>query len=148
MNIPVIRSSMPPMEEYMAEIAPLWESRYLSNHGEKARELERRAAEYLGADHAVSAVNGHQALELGRQAMELKGEVSTTPFTFVSTVAAIVRCGLTPVFRDIREDDCTLDPEKIEARSTERTCAILPVHVYGNLCRVEAIGAIAIKHNL
>ena len=148
MNIPVIRSSMPPMEEYMAEIAPLWESRYLSNHGEKARELERRAAEYLGADHAVSAVNGHQALELILQAMELKGEVITTPFTFVSTVAAIVRCGLTPVFCDIREDDCTLDPEKLEGLITEKTCAILPVHVYGNFCRVEEIDAIAKKHGL
>lgn len=148
MSIPVIRSSMPPMEEYMAEIAPLWESRYLSNHGEKARELERRAAEYLGADHAVSAVNGHQALELILQAMELKGEVITTPFTFVSTVAAIVRCGLTPVFCDIREDDCTLDPEKIEDLITEKTCAILPVHVYGNFCRVEEIDAIAKKHGL
>ena len=148
MNIPVIRSSMPPMEEYMAEIAPLWESRYLSNHGEKARELERRAAEYLGADHAVSAVNGHQALELILQAMELKGEVITTPFTFVSTVAAIVRCGLTPVFCDIREDDCTLDPEKVEGLITEKTCAILPVHVYGNFCRVEEIDAIAKKHGL
>ena len=148
MNIPVIRSSMPPMEEYMAEIAPLWESRYLSNHGEKARELERRTAEYLGADHAVSAVNGHQALELILQAMELKGEVITTPFTFVSTVAAIVRCGLTPVFCDIREDDCTLDPEKLEGLITEKTCAILPVHVYGNFCRVEEIDAIAKKHGL
>ena len=148
MSIPVIRSSMPPMEEYMAEIAPLWESRYLSNHGEKARELERRAAEYLGAEHAVSAVNGHQALELILQAMELKGEVITTPFTFVSTVAAIVRCGLTPVFCDIREDDCTLDPEKLEALITEKTCAILPVHVYGNFCRVEEIDAIAKKHGL
>ena len=148
MNIPVIRSSMPPMEEYMAEIAPLWESRYLSNHGEKARELERRAAEYLGAEHAVSAVNGHQALELILQAMELKGEVITTPFTFVSTVAAIVRCGLTPVFCDIREDDCTLDPEKLEGLITEKTCAILPVHVYGNFCRVEEIDAIAKKHGL
>lgn len=148
MKIPVIRSSMPPMEEYMAEIAPLWESRYLSNHGEKARELERRAAEYLGADHAVSAVNGHQALELILQAMELKGEVITTPFTFVSTVAAIVRCGLTPVFCDIREDDCTLDPEKLEGLITEKTCAILPVHVYGNFCRVEEIDAIAKKHGL
>lgn len=148
MKIPVIRSSMPPMEEYMAEIAPLWESRYLSNHGEKARELERRAAQYLGADHAVSAVNGHQALELILQAMELKGEVITTPFTFVSTVAAIVRCGLTPVFCDIREDDCTLDPEKLEGLITEKTCAILPVHVYGNFCRVEEIDAIAKKHGL
>lgn len=148
MKIPVIRSSMPPMEEYMAEIAPLWQSRYLSNHGEKARELERRAAQYLGAEHAVSAVNGHQALELILQAMELKGEVITTPFTFVSTVAAIVRCGLTPVFCDIREDDCTLDPEKLEGLITEKTCAILPVHVYGNFCRVEEIDAIAKKHGL
>ena len=148
MNIPVIRSSMPPMEEYLAEIAPLWESRWLSNHGEKALELERRAAEYLGARHAVCTVNGHQALELVLQALELKGEVITTPFTFVSTVAAIVRCGLTPVFCDVREDDCTLDPEKLEGLITERTCAILPVHVYGSLCRVGEIQAIAKKHDL
>lgn len=147
-QIPVIRSSMPPIEEYIAEIAPLWETRWITNHGIKTEALEENVAKLLDADYVMSAVNGHQALELALQALDLHGEVITTPFTFVSTTAAIVRCGLTPVFCDIREADYTLDPNKLEALITDKTCAILPVHVYGNICQDKKIGEIARQYGL
>lgn len=147
-RILVTRSSMPPFEEYVKEIEPLWESHWLTNMGEKHRELERELEEYLGVEDIALFVNGHQALECVLEALQLKGKVITTPYTFASTTHAIVRKGLTPVFADIKPSDYTLDPVKIETLIDEDTCAILPVHVYGNLCDVEAIASIAKRHNL
>ena len=101
-----------------------------------------------GVDFPNLFTNGHLALEelIASFHFPKDGEVITTPFTFVSTTHAIVRNGLTPVFCDIDPDDFTLDPAKIEALITERTVAILPVHVYGNLCHVDEIAAIASRH--
>ena len=147
-QINVTRSSMPPFEEYVEEIRPLWESRWLTNMGEKHCQLEQQLAEKLGTGRVSLFTNGHMALELLLKAMGLEGEVLTTPFTFVSTTHAICRAGLPPVFCDVKESDGTLDPAKLEERITPRTCAILPVHVYGNLCDTEAIDAIAKKHGL
>ena len=147
-NIPVIRSTMPTFEEYVEEIRPLWESRWLTNMGAKHNELEEQLKALFGTRNVSLFVNGHQALELGLQALQLQGEVITTTFTFASTTHAIVRSGLKPVFCDIKEDDYTIDADKIEALITEKTCAIVPVHVYGNVCDVEKIEAIAKKHNL
>jgi dTDP-4-amino-4,6-dideoxygalactose transaminase len=92
--------------------------------------------------------NGHMALELTLQAMNLQGEVITTPFTFASTTHAIVRNGLTPVFCDINPFTYTMDTEKLESLITDKTCAILPVHVYGNICNLEEIERIAHKYEL
>ena len=147
-QINVTRSSMPPFEEYVEEIRSLWDSRWLTNMGEKHNQLEQKLQEVLGGKRVSLFTNGHMALELVLQAMGLEGEVITTPFTFVSTTHAIVRAGLTPVFCDVKESDGTLDPDKLEALITPRTCAIVPVHVYGNLCDDEAISAIAKKHGL
>lgn len=147
-EILVTRSSMPGYEEYIEEIRELWDSHWLTNMGKKHRELEQKLSSYLGVEHVSLFSNGHMALELLLQAMNLTGEVITTPFTFVSTTHAIVRNGLMPVFCDIRPDDYTIDAEKIEALITEKTSAILPVHVYGSICDVEAIGAVAKKHHL
>lgn len=144
----VTRSSLPPFEEFTEMLRPIWESRWLTNMGDYHKELEKQLKEYLGTDRLVLFVNGHMALEMAIQALELTGEVITTPFTFASTTHAIVRNGLTPVFCDINPEDYTMDPDKIEALITEKTSAILPVHVYGNICDVERIGAIAKKHNL
>ena len=146
--INVTRSFMPPMEEYMAELAPLWESRWLTNNGPIHQKFEAGLREYLGCPAVTLYTNGHLALEGVLEAMDLSGEVITTPFTFASTVHAIARKGLTPVFCDIEDTFCTLDPGKLEALITEKTCAIVPVHVYGNLCDHEAIQAIADKHGL
>ncbi|MCI8513479.1 MAG: DegT/DnrJ/EryC1/StrS family aminotransferase [Lachnospiraceae bacterium] len=139
---------MPPYEEFIEAIRPLWESAWLTNMGCFHQELEARLTEYLQVPRMKLFVNGHQALEMTLQAMELRGEVITTPFSFASTTHAIVRNGLTPVFCDINSEDYTLDATKLEERITEKTSAIVPVHVYGNLCQVEEIERIAKKHGL
>ena len=147
-RINVTRASLPPFEEYIQEIAPLWNSHWLTNMGEKHQQLEARLAQYLQVPQVSLFSNGHLALELMLQAFHLKGEVITTPFSFASTTHAIVRNGLTPVFADVDPDDCTLDPACVEAAITPNTCAILPVHVYGNPCHVEERQAIADAHGL
>lgn len=116
--------------------------------GPKHKQLQAELKDYLAVDKIDLLTNGHMALELSLQALNLKGEVITTPFTFASTTHAIVRNGLTPVFCDINPNDYTIDVNKIEALITEKTCAIMPVHVYGNICDVESIEKIAQKHNL
>ena len=151
MSILVTRSSMPSFEEYCEEIKPIFETHHLTNMGPIYKRLQHQLMDYLGVQQLSMFVNGHMALEMAFQAMGLKdidGEVITTPFTFVSTVHAITRNGLKPVFCDIKPDDYTMDPDKIEALITEKTVAIVPVHVYGNLCEVEAIDRIAKRHNL
>ena len=147
-NILVTRSSMPAFEEYVEEIRDIWDSRWLTNMGAKHKQLQKELSSYLKVDETDLLTNGHMAIELSLAAMGLQGEVITTPFTFISTTQAIVRNGLTPVFCDIDPVTYTMDPKKIEALITEKTCAILPVHVYGNICDVEAIEEIARKHNL
>lgn len=144
----VTRSSMPPMKEYIEEIKELWDTHWLTNMGVKHNELQKELEKYLQVENVELLTNGHMALELTLQAMNLEGEVITTPFTFASTTHAIIRNGLTPVFCDIDSGNYTIDVSKIEGLITERTCAILPVHVYGNVCDVEAIERIARKHHL
>lgn len=147
-KILVTRSSMPGFQEYVDEIKDLWDTHWLTNMGEKHQKLQRELKDYLKTDNLELLVNGHMALELILQAFDLKGEVITTPFTFASTTHAIVRNGLTPVFCDIDPDDLTIDVSKIEALITDKTCAILPVHVYGNICDVDGIDEIAGKYGL
>jgi len=149
-KILVTKSSMPPYEEYIEAIKPLWDSHWLTNMGQYHKELELQLAEYLDVPEISLTVNGHMALELAIQSFDFPegAEVITTPFTFISTTHAIVRNKLQPVFCDVKEDDGTIDESKIEDLITEKTVAILPVHVYGNVCNVEAIQAIADKYNL
>lgn len=147
-NIPVTRSSMPSLEEYTKEIESIWQNHWLTNMGPKHCELQESLRDYLRVDHLDLFTNGHMALELSLQALNLQGEVITTPFTFASTTHAIVRNGLEPVFCDINNQDYTIDVSQIERLITDKTCAILPVHVFGNICDVEAIDKIAKKHDL
>lgn len=147
-SIAVTSSSMPPFEEYCEEIKEIWESRCLTNMGVKHKTLEAALVKRLKVPFVSLFTNGHLALEAVLRAMNLHGEVITTPFTFASTTHAIARCGLTPVFCDIKADDFTMDPLKIEALITNKTCAIVPVHVYGNLCDDDAIEVIAKKYDL
>ncbi len=149
-KILVTRSSMPEIDEYVKEIRSLFDSHWITNAGEKHEELTKRLKEYLGVDALSLTVNGHMALELALQLLDLKkgGEIITTPFTFVSTTHAIVRSGFKPVFADVRADDCCIDPDRIEEKITENTVAIMPVHVYGNMCDVKRIGEIAARHGL
>lgn len=139
---------MPPFDEYIEEIKDLWSTHWLTNMGEKHKKLEECLKQYLKVDNISLMVNGHMALELALQSMRLSGEVITTPFTFASTTHAIVRNGLTPVFADINEKDYTIDVAKIEGLITDKTSAIVPVHVYGNICDVNEIEKIAEKYNL
>lgn len=144
----VTRSSMPEIDEYIEEIKSVFESHYLTNMGPKHEELRAKLKDYLKVEGIDLLTNGHTALELTLQAYGLKGEVITTPFTFISTTHAITRSGCTPVFCDINPDDYTIDADKIESLITDKTVAIMPVHVYGNICDVEKIEKIAKKHNL
>lgn len=141
---------MPPFEEYCAEIQSLWDSRWLTNMGEKHRQLEAALGQYLGAAHIKLFTNGHLALETALAAFGFPAdsEVITTPFTFASTTQAIVRAGLIPVFCDVEPETWTLDPQKLEPLITGKTVAVLPVHVYGNFCDVDGIKQAAGRHKL
>lgn len=143
-KILITKSSMPAYEEYIEAIKPLWDSHWLTNMGQYHRQLEKELCQYLGVKNLSLMVNGHMALEMAIQAFNFKkgAEVITTPFTFISTTHAIVRNGLVPVFCDVKEDG-TIDPSKIEDLVTDKTVAIAPVHVYGNICDVEEIDRIA-----
>lgn len=149
-KVNVTRSSMPSFKEYCEEIKELWDSHWLTNMGVKHKLLEKQLGDYLDVPYVTLYTNGHLALENVIAAMNLpvNGEVITTPFTFASTTHAIVRNGLVPVFCDINDVDYTMDVTKIEALITDKTCAIVPVHVYGNICDVDAIQSIADKHGL
>ena len=138
-KILVTRSSMPGMDEYVQEIRSLWDTHWITNMGQKHIELQNALKKYLNVDNVELLVNGHMALEMTLQAMNLQGEVITTPFTFASTTHAIVRNGLEPVFCDIDPVTYTMDATKIEDLITDRTCAIMPVHVYGNICDIDGI---------
>lgn len=147
-KILVTRSSMPPLNEYVDEIKGLWDSHWLTNMGIKHKQLQENLKKYLGVENVELLTNGHMALELTLQALNMQGEVITTPFTFASTTHAIVRNGLEPIFCDIDPETYTMDTGKIEQLITDRTCAIMPVHVYGNLCNIEEIERIAHKYGL
>lgn len=160
----VTRSSMPPIDEYISEIKDLWDTHWLTNMGSKYATFQEGLKEYLNVKNVEMLCNGHMALELTLQALKLsngaefqrnfvsgatrKKEIITTPFTFASTTHSIVRNGLEPVFCDIKDDDFTIDENKIEALITDYTVAIMPVHVYGNICNVEKIQKIADKYGL
>ncbi len=147
-RINVTRSSMPSYEEYCEEIKDLWESRWLSNAGAKHKEFEKQLQDYLDVPYLTLFANGHVGLEVAIDAFKLKGEVITTPYTHCSTTHSIVRNGLTPVFCDVNDRDFTIDADQIEKYITDKTCAIVATHVYGFVCDVEKIEAIAKKHNL
>lgn len=146
----VTQSSMPPYEEYIEAIKPLWNSRWITNMGCYHRELEERLKAYLDVPELSLMVNGHMALELTIQSFAFPegAEVITTPFTFISTTHAIIRNHLQPVFCDVKQNDGTIGETKIENLITKNTVAIVPVHVYGNVCNVEAIQRIADRHHL
>lgn len=147
-QILVTKSSMPSFEEYIEEIKTMWDSHWLTNMGPKHKQFQEELCSYMGVENIDLFTNGHMAIELTLQALNLQGEVITTPFTFASTTHAIVRNGLKPVFCDIDPITYTIDTDKLENLITDRTCAILPVHVYGNICNMEEIERIAHKYEL
>lgn len=150
MSIFVTQSSMASFEEYIEEIKPIFETKRLTNMGPIYKKMQHQLIDYLQVPELSLFVNGHMALEMAIQTMDFpsESEIITTPYTFVSTTHAIARNGLTPVFCDINPDDYTIDTSKIEKLITDKTVAILPVHVYGNICNIEAIQEIANKYHL
>ena len=149
-TINVTKAALPPYEEYIEAIKPLWDSHWITNMGTYHKTLEKELQAYLDVPELSLMVNGHLSLEMAIQSFGFPegSEVITTPFTFISTTHAIVRNRLTPVFCDVKESDGTIDESKIEELITEKTVAIVPVHVYGHICNIEAIEEIAYKYGL
>lgn len=146
--IPVTRPFLPPQENYEKYLAGIWKRQWLTNMGPLASELEMKLKDFLSINHLLFVTNGTVALQMAIKALDLKGEIITTPFSFVATTSTIVWEGCNPVFVDIDKDSLNIDANKIEAAITENTSAILATHVYGNPCDVEKIEQIAKKHNL
>jgi dTDP-4-amino-4,6-dideoxygalactose transaminase len=144
----VTQPSLAPLDEYVEILKGVWERGILTHNGPLVQQFERELCSKLGIGNFVAVTNGTIALQMAIKALELKGEIITTPFTWIATVSAIKWEGCTPVFCDIEPDTLNIDPTKIEALITEKTVAIMPVHVFGNPCDVDAIDAIAKKHNL
>jgi len=147
-EIKVTQPLLPDLDDMDRMLEKIWESRQLSNNGEMVQRLEAELSRYLDAEAVSVFSNGTAALQIACRLLGLDGEVITTPFTFAATVNAIQWNHAVPVFCDIQEDTCNMDPRRIEPLITEKTSAILPVHVFGNPCDVDAIGDIADRHGL
>ncbi|WP_196894154.1 DegT/DnrJ/EryC1/StrS family aminotransferase [Aureivirga marina] len=146
--IPVTKPFLPPKEDYDILLHGIWKRQWLTNMGPLASDLEMKLKDHLDVNHLLFVTNGTIALQFAIRALDLKGEIITTPFSYVATTSSIVWEHCQPVFVDIDKDSLNIDPTKIEAAITENTSAILATHVYGNPCDVEAIQKIADKHNL
>lgn len=148
-NIITVTSPLiPPLEEFNAYLKDIWDRKWLTNNGHYHQELEKALCEYLGVKYISLFSNGTLALITALQALRITGEVITTPYSFVATTHSLWWNGIKPVFADIDPVTFNLDPDKIEAAITPRTTAIMPVHVYGNPCRIEQIQEIADKYGL
>jgi dTDP-4-amino-4,6-dideoxygalactose transaminase len=146
--INVTKTYLPPLEDYVKYLEQIWSSNQLTNHGPLVKELEKQLKEYLGVKHLFFVSNGTIALQIAIKALDLQGEIITTPFSYVATTSSIFWEGCKPVFVDIDPETLCLNPDRIEAAITPRTSAILATHVYGNPCDVEKIQAIAERHGL
>ena len=146
--ITVTQPALPPLEEFIPYLQKIWDSKQLTNGGPFHQQLEQALCKYLGVEHIALFSNGTLALVTAIQALRLRGEVITTPYSFVATAHSLLWNGLNPVFVDVDPDTFSITPQQIEAAITPNTTAIMPVHCYGYPCDVEAIGQIADKYNL
>ena len=144
----VTKTFLPPQEEYNAILKEAWDLNWITNRGVLVKRLEEQLKEYLKVPNILLTTNGTLPLQIAIKALELKGEIITTPFSYVATTSSIVWEGCTPVYVDIHPEYLTIDETKIEAAITPKTSAILATHVYGNPCAVEEIEVIAKRHNL
>lgn len=147
-RIYVTRPSLPPLEEFAGSLGPVWDSRILTNNGPLNQKLEQELARYLGVENVSLFANGTLALLTALEALEITGEVITTPFTFAAMTHTLLWKGIRPVFADIEPGTCNIDPVKVEESITPETKAILPVHLYGYPCRVDDLERIADNHGL
>jgi dTDP-4-amino-4,6-dideoxygalactose transaminase len=146
--IQVTKSFLPSQEDFNKYLNGIWERNHLTNHGPLVNELEKRLEDYLQCDNVIIVANGTIALQIAFKALELKGDVITTPFSYVATTSSLVWEGLNPIFVDIDERSFNIDPNQIEENLTRSTHAILATHVFGNPCDVDALNKIAEKNNL
>jgi dTDP-4-amino-4,6-dideoxygalactose transaminase len=146
--IPVTKPFLPPREEYDKFLDGIWERNWLTNNGPLVNELESKLKDYLGIENLLFLSNGTIAIQIAIKALGLKGEIITTPFSYVATTSSIVWEGCEPVFVDIDPFTLNIDPNKIEDAITKNTSAILATHVYGNPCDIDKIDVIAKKHNI
>jgi dTDP-4-amino-4,6-dideoxygalactose transaminase len=146
--INVTKPFLPSYSEYAAHVEKIFARNWLTNHGPLVNDLELKLKDYLDLPHVLFLTNGTVALQIAIKALELKGEVITTPFSYVPTTSALVWEGCSPVFVDIDRETFNIDPKKIEACITEKTSGILATHVFGNPCDIDAIEKIAAKHDL
>ena len=144
----VTKPFLPPLEDYQKYLDGIWQRQLLTNMGPLNNDLEKKLKKHLEVKNLLFVSNGTIALQLAIKALDLKGEIITTPFTYVATTSSIVWEGCQPVFVDIDKKSFNIDPQKIEAAITKNTCAIIATHVYGNPCDVIAIKKIAEKHKL
>lgn len=147
-NIYVTMPTLAPLEEVNELMKGIWASGIMTHNGPLVQRFEKECAEKLGVPHLVACTNGTIGLQMAIRALGVKGEIITTPFTFIATVSSILWEGCTPVFVDIDPETLCIDPQKIEEKITCHTVGIMPVHVFGNCCDIEAIDAIAKKHHL
>ncbi|MDB4925238.1 DegT/DnrJ/EryC1/StrS aminotransferase family protein [Mucilaginibacter sp.] len=146
--IPVTKPFLPAEKEFKSYVKSIWQRQWLTNNGPLVNTLELKLKEYLGINHLLFVSNGTVALQLAIKALNLSGEIITTPFSFVATTSSIVWQGCKPVFVDIDPESFNIDPYKIEYAITPKTSAILATHVYGNPCAIDTIQQIADKYNL
>ena len=146
--INVTKTFLPPQEEYNVILKHAWDTNWITNRGVLVQELEGKLKNYLGVPHLIATTNGTLPLQIAIKALKLKGEIITTPLSYVATTSSIVWEGCTPVFVDIHPEYLTIDETKIEAAITPNTSAILATHVFGNPCNMEAIEVISKKYKL
>ncbi|WP_407463251.1 DegT/DnrJ/EryC1/StrS family aminotransferase [Methanobrevibacter sp.] len=144
----VTRPLLPPLKEYQKKLEEIWDNQWLTNYGPLEHEFQTNLKNLFNAKNVELFSNGHTSLDLALKALDLEGEVITTPFTFASTTQAIIENNLKPVYADVDDEYYNINPGNIESLITEDTCAIMPVHVFGNPCEVEKIERIAKKHDL
>lgn len=146
--IPVTKPFLPPSDEYQKYLNEIWKRGILTNNGPLVKRLEAELKEYLNVENLLYVSNGTIALQIAIKSLGLKGEVITTPFSYVATTSSIVWEGCKPVFVDIDTETLNIDPNLIESAITEKTSAILATHVFGNPCDIDATQTIADKYNL
>jgi len=146
--IPVTKPFFPPREEYGEYLNGIWSQEWLTNNGPLVQKLEKKLKEYLNVPNILYLGNGTIALQIAIKALDLKGEIITTPFSYVATTSSIVWEGSTPVFVDIDRESLNINPALIEDAITDKTSGILATHVFGNPCDIDAIQKIADKHDL
>lgn len=147
-KIYVTSPELPPLGEFTSCLESIWKSKTLTNNGPFSQKLETELSNYLGAENVSLVTNGTQALDLVIKALGVKGEVITTPFTFIATANALILNGIKPIYADISEKDGNIDPDSIEPLITANTTAILGVHCYGNTCDTAKIRKIADRYKL